>query len=106
MKAKMDMLEAQKAERERWDKAFDDMQDNYRGELVRKQQEVIKFNELLADWMKKFMELQSALDVKDKPLPHCYYKQLNSLIMKNLAALKEAQPPVVQRRSTQPTWSI
>ena len=55
--------------------------DNYKHELVRKQQEIIKCNELLGDWIKKFMELQSSLAVKDQPLPHCYYKQLNNLIM-------------------------
>lgn len=54
------------SEKDRWRQFLDDFKSNCEEELVRKQVEINKLNEILGRWMHKYMELEETCGVKGK----------------------------------------
>ena len=80
--------ECQRQERERWKKFFEELCDNSQKELVRKQQEVVRLHELVADWATQFMEVQNKFLTEKKPLETKDYEKLVALVDKSKQNLK------------------
>ncbi|OMJ87660.1 hypothetical protein SteCoe_10586 [Stentor coeruleus] len=62
---------SEKAERERWKKIFLEFRENAESELARKQEEIIRMNDVLGGWVNSFMALQEAngcQKIKDEEL--------------------------------------
>lgn len=75
--------EAYKRESQKWMDLLSEHKENYERELLRKQSEVIRLNELLGKWVNKYMELQENMN-SDKPLSIMYYSQIQELIRETI----------------------
>ena len=51
------------SDRQKWNILLKDFKENCEAELIRKHSEVVKLNELLADWIHKYMELQEVVGI-------------------------------------------
>lgn len=51
------------ADRHKWNILLKDFKENCESELIRKHSEVVRLNELLADWIHKYMELQEVVGI-------------------------------------------
>ncbi|CAG9325638.1 unnamed protein product [Blepharisma stoltei] len=67
-KLECDIFKAQKTERERWKSFFSEMKENCEKELVRKQLEIAKLNNVLGEWTTRYMELQDSYGNRPKKL--------------------------------------
>ncbi|CAG9325637.1 unnamed protein product [Blepharisma stoltei] len=84
-KLENDIFSAQKAERERWQAFFYDLKENCEKELIRKQLEVIKLNEVLGEWATRYMELQESIGIKGINKAEIQLKTLQELKLSTLA---------------------
>ena len=75
--------EAYRRESQKWMDLLSEHKENYERELIRKQSEVIRLNELMGKWINKYMELQEGI-VGEKPLSIMYYSQIQELIRESV----------------------
>jgi len=71
-----EVFKAHKAERGRWCCFFEELKKNCEAELLRKQQECLKLQEALGDWIQNYMQLQEQVGSPD---PGCF-QELKFLI--------------------------
>lgn len=62
-------------EKSRWGHFFNEIRANCEKELIRKQEEVRKLNELLAEWINNFMEIQEGIVTKE------FHRKIQMLII-------------------------
>lgn len=74
------VTESHRKEAQKWMELLQEHKENYETELNRKQEEVIRLNELLGKWCNKFMELQESLTVSEKPLSIVFYNEIQEII--------------------------
>ena len=67
---------SQKEERERWRGFISELKENCEKELLRKQEEINRLNEVLGEWVNKFMEVQE----KHKSRKNPDYEEIKSLL--------------------------
>lgn len=72
--------ECYKKDARNWMNLIQEHKKNYEKELIRKQDEVIRLNELLGKWINKYMELQESITASDKPLSIVHYNQIQNII--------------------------
>lgn len=82
--------EAYRRESQKWMDLLSEHKENYERELIRKQSEVIRLNELMGKWINKYMELQEGI-VGEKPLSIMYYSQIQELIRESVNSPLEKQ---------------
>lgn len=59
-KIQSEVMKSLKIEMSKWRRLFKEFKENCENELLRKHSEVVRLNELLADWIHKYMEIQES----------------------------------------------
>ncbi len=81
------VFQTQKQERDKWNSFLNEFKMNCEQELMRKHEEVVRLNSVLADWIHKFMELQQKTGI---PSSKGHQKSLSNQFMDELRKLYES----------------
>ncbi|CAG9323633.1 unnamed protein product [Blepharisma stoltei] len=87
-----DIFTSHKNEMERWKTFVDELKNNCEQELIRKQCEVVRLNEVLGEWTTRFMELQENLSTPNKPLKKEMYIEIQELVRSTMSTAIYTEP--------------
>lgn len=78
-------------EKERWKTFLNSFKDTCEKELIRKQIEINKLNELLGEWMHKYMEIEGVVEGKYKSLNNKHKEDIVELLMQTKIQIRPSK---------------